>query len=87
MIVPLWRSTTMRRAMSRPRLVPLPASLVVYKASNARAATCGGMPGPLSRTLMTRWPFSARVASQRVLVPHVQRDRAIGVRRGSAAHG
>ncbi len=44
-IVPLWRSTTMRRAMSRPRLVPLPASLVVYKASNARAATCGGMPG------------------------------------------
>lgn len=28
-IVPAWRSTTIRRAMSRPRPVPLPTSLVV----------------------------------------------------------
>ena len=28
-MVPPWRSTTMRRAMSRPRPVPLPISLVV----------------------------------------------------------
>ena len=44
-IVPPCRSTTMRRAMSRPRPVPLPTPLVVKNGSNARAATSGVMPG------------------------------------------
>ena len=66
MIVPPCRSTTMRRAMSRPRPVPLPTSLVVKNASNARAATSGGMPGPVSPISTTTSSPSAAVATRSV---------------------
>ena len=36
----------------RPRPVPLPTGLVVKKGSNARSSTSGGMPQPVSVTLI-----------------------------------
>src|SRR5271166_1877189 len=50
----------MRRAMSRPRPVPLLTSLVVKKASNARAATCG--VSRLNEMPRFSWNWEARVA-------------------------
>ena len=45
---PSWRSTTMRRAVARPRPVPCPTSLVVKNGSKTRSRTSGGIPGPSS---------------------------------------
>src|SRR5271166_2020143 len=50
----------MRRAMSRPRPAPLLTSLVVKKASNARAATCG--VSRLNEMPRFSWNWEARVA-------------------------
>jgi hypothetical protein len=36
----------------RPRPVPLPTGLVVKKGSNTRSITSGGMPEPVSETLI-----------------------------------
>ena len=61
---------TMRRAMSRPRPVPSPMSLVVKNGSKMRPATSAGMPGPSSMTRTTtvspaRAGFDPHVAARR----------------------
>src|SRR5207253_7883164 len=50
---PLWRSTTIRRAVARPRPVPCPTSLVVKNESKIRSRSSAGMPGPSSLTSTT----------------------------------
>ena len=72
-ISPSCRSTTIRRAMSRPRPVPLPTSLVVKNGSNARARTSAGRPGPVSpiSTSIAPPPSPTRVATRRVPSPPI----------------
>ena len=66
-ISPEWRSTTIRREMSRPRPVPLPTSLVVKNGSKTRSSTFGGMPVPVSQTEMATYsPAGMRPSSTMV---------------------
>src|SRR5258707_7721506 len=44
--LPRWRSTTIRLAVSRPRPVPRPTSLVVKDGAKIRSRASAGMPGP-----------------------------------------
>ena len=71
-IVPPCRSTTIRRAMSRPRPVPWPTSLVVKngleRAGRRPRAACPGRCRAISTT--TASP-SARVATRRVPAPSI----------------
>ena len=50
-------SSTMRRAMARPR--PVPSGLVVQNGENRRGRTSGAMPGPLSAHATTTQPSVA----------------------------
>src|SRR4051794_37072046 len=47
-IEPRWRSSMMRRQVSRPRPVPAPTSLVVKNGSKILSRFSSGMPGPSS---------------------------------------
>src|SRR3954449_9494066 len=64
---PLWRSTTIRLAVARPRPVPWPASFVVKNSSKTCSRISGGIPGPSSATSTIAQLLSARVRS--VMVP------------------
>ena len=60
-IGPPWRSTTIRREMSRPSPVPLPTSLVVKNGSKARPRPPAACPARCRRSRPRRRSPSARV--------------------------
>ena len=65
---PSWRSTTIRRAVARPRPVPCPGSLVVKNCSKMCPWSAAGMPGPSSEM---------STSAQLAVAARGDRDRAV----------
>ena len=77
--LPLWRCSTMRRAVSRPMPVPLPGALVVKNGSKIRDCTSAGIPGPSSAMSTRTQPLSASVEIEIVHSDRLQSARIVHV--------
>lgn len=69
-IVPAWRSTMTASGDVEAKTGALADVLGGVNASKARAATCGGIPGPVSPIATTTWSPSARVVTLSVRAVH-----------------